>query len=76
MEEDDIDKSTLTLDQVKKFQTVEPSESLTSSEELANMENNESFGEPLLLTVDLTDIETMKKIQNTFDETMKKVGCP
>ena len=76
LEEDDIDKSTLTLDQVKEFQTVEPSESLTSSEELANMENNESFGEPLLLTVDLTDIETMKKIQNTFDETMKKVGCP
>ena len=76
LEENDYDKGTLTLDQVKEFQTEESTEDMTSSEELEFMENNEEYGEPLLLTVNLRDEPTVSKINKTFLETLNKIVCP
>jgi hypothetical protein len=76
LKENDYDKGTLTLDQVKEFQTEESTDDMTSSEELEFMENNEKFGEPLLLTVNLRDEPTVSKINKTFLETLNKIVCP
>ena len=76
LEENDYDKGTLTLDQVKEFQTEESTDDMTSSEELEYMENNEEYGEPLLLTVNLRDEPTVSKINKTFLETLNKIVCP
>jgi hypothetical protein len=76
LKENDYDKGTLTLEQVKEFQTEESTEDMTSSEELEFMENNEEFGEPLLLIVDLKDEPTISKINKTFLETLNKIVCP
>lgn len=76
LEENEIDKRKLTLEEVKEFQEEVDTEDMTSSEELAFMENNDSYGEPLLLTVKLTDADTMKTIKDTFDSTLSKVVCP
>jgi hypothetical protein len=76
LEENEYDKGTLTLDQVKEFQTEESTEDMTSSEELEFMENNEEYGEPLLLTVNLRDEPTVSKINKTFLETLNKIVCP
>lgn len=76
LEENEIDKRKLTLEEVKEFQQEVDTEDMTSSEELAFMENNDSYGEPLLLTVKLTDADTMKTIKDTFDSTLSKVVCP
>ena len=76
LEEHEYDKETLTLEQVKEFQTEESTEDMTSSEELEFMENNEEFGEPLLLTVNLKDEPTISKINKTFLETLSKIVCP
>jgi len=76
LEENEYDKGTLTLDQVKEFQTEESTEDMTSSEELEYMENNEEFGEPLPLTVNLKDEPTVSKINQTFLETLNKIVCP
>jgi hypothetical protein len=75
LEENEIDKRKLTLEEVKEFQQEVETEDMTSSEELAFMENNDSYGEPLLLTVKLTDADTMKTIKDTFDSTLTKVVC-
>ena len=76
LEEHEYDKGTLTLEQVKEFQTEDSTEDMTSSEELEFMENNEEFGEPLLLTVNLKDEPTISKINKTFLETLSKIVCP
>lgn len=76
LDENEIDKRKLTLEEVKEFQQEVDTEDMTSSEELAFMENNDSYGEPLLLTVKLTDADTMKTIKDTFDSTLSKVVCP
>ena len=75
LEENKIDKRKLTLEEVKEFQEEVDTEDMTSSEELAFMENNDSYGEPLLLTVKLTDANTMKTVKDTFDSTLTKVVC-
>jgi hypothetical protein len=76
LEENEYDKGTLTLDQVKEFQTEESTDDMTSSEELEYMENNKEFGEPLPLTVNLRDEPTVSKINKTFLETLNKIVCP
>jgi len=75
LEENKIDKRKLTLEEVKEFQEEVDTDDMTSSEELAFMENNDSYGEPLLLTVKLTDADTMKTVKDTFDSTLTKVVC-
>jgi hypothetical protein len=75
-DEQQIDTSTLTLDQVKEFQKEVDTNDMTSSEELEYMENNEDYGNPLLLVVNLLDPEVLKKIQNTFNSTLVKMICP
>lgn len=72
LEENNIDKQTLTLEQVKDFQE-EDTDSMTFSQELRYMKKNESFGNPLLLTVNLSDRATMKIIKDTFNSTLKKI---
>jgi hypothetical protein len=74
IDENDYDRATITLDQIKEFQQ-ESTEDMTSSEELEYMENNENFGEPLLLNVNLLDPDVAEKIQDTFDSTLKKMSC-
>ena len=74
IDENEYDRSTITLDQIKEFQQ-ETIEDMTSSEELEYMENNENFGEPLLLTVKLLDSSVSEKIQETFESTLKKMTC-
>ena len=76
LEEHEYDKGTLTLDQIKEFHTEENTDDMTSSEELEYMENNEEFGEPLPLTVNLKDEPTVSKINKTFLETLNKIVCP
>ena len=76
LKENEIDKRKLTLEEVQEFQEEMDTEDMTSSEELAFMENNDSYGEYLLLTVKLTDANTMKTIKDTFDSTLNKVVCP
>lgn len=74
IDENEYDRSAITLDQIKEFQQ-ETIEDMTSSEELEYMENNENFGEPLLLTVKLLDSSVSEKIQETFESTLKKMTC-
>ena len=74
IDENEYDRSTITLDQIKEFQQ-ETTDDMTSSEELEYMENDENFGEPLLLTVKLLDSSVSEKIQETFESTLKKITC-
>ena len=74
IDENEYDRSTITLDQIKEFQQ-ESTEDMTSSEELEYMENDENFGEPLLLTVNLLDPDVAEKIEETFESTLKKMTC-
>ena len=39
------------------------------------MENDDNFGEPLLLTVNLLNPLVAEKMQETFDSTLKKMTC-
>jgi hypothetical protein len=74
IDDNEYDRSAITLDQIKEFQQ-ESTEDMTSSEELEYMENDENFGEPLLLTVNLLDPDVAEKIQETFESTLKKMTC-
>jgi hypothetical protein len=74
IDENEYDRATITLDQIKEFQQ-ESTEDMTSSEELEYMENDENFGEPLLLTVNLLDPDVAEKIEETFESTLKKMTC-
>lgn len=74
IDENEYDRDSITLDQIKEFQQ-ESTEDMTSSEELEYMENDENFGEPLLLTVNLLDPDVAEKIEETFESTLKKMTC-
>jgi hypothetical protein len=70
-----IDVLALSLDQVKEFQQEVNTDDMTSSEELEYMENNEDYGEPLLLTIELSNPGVNSKIRNTFDSTIARMIC-
>lgn len=74
IDDNEYDRDSITLDQIKEFQQ-ESTEDMTSSEELEYMENDENFGEPLLLTVNLLDPDVAEKIEETFESTLKKMTC-
>jgi hypothetical protein len=76
IKDNNYNRDELTLDQIKEFQQEPNTDELTSSEELEFMENNENYGEPLLLTVSLNDPSVIFKIENTFNSTLLKMICP
>ena len=75
IDENEYDRSELTLDQIKEFQQEVNTDEMTSSEELEYMENNKNYGEPLLLNINLLDSSVAEKIEDTFESTIRKVVC-
>ena len=75
IDENEYDRSELTLDQIKEFQQEVNTDEMTSSEELEYMENNKNYGEPLLLNINLLDSSVAEKIEDTFESTLRKVVC-
>ena len=71
----EYDRATITLEQIKEFQQELNTDDMTSSEDLEYMENDDNFGEPLLLTVNLLNPLVAEKIQETFESTLKKMTC-
>lgn len=69
------DRSTVTLDIIKDFDVPLP-ESMDEEEAFEYMKNNEEFGQPLHLVIQLRNKTTVKMIHNTLESTLERIGCP
>lgn len=76
IKENNYNRDELTLDQIIEFQQEPNTDDMTASEELEFMENNENYGEPLLLVISLHNPDVIVKINNTFNSTLLKMICP
>lgn len=65
-----ISKADLTMDQVRAFEDARWD---VADEDI---ENNSDFGEPLLLTVNFNDRETMSRVKQVYLDTLDRITCP
>ena len=66
-----IEKTTLTLQQVRDFE-----DARWDDVDDEDIENNVDFGEPLLLTVNFKNKTTIRRVKQVFIETLTRIGCP
>ncbi len=66
-----ISKADLTLEQVRAFDDARWD--AVSDEDI---ENNSDFGEPLLLTVNFNDRETISRVKQVYLNTLDRIMCP
>lgn len=71
LQKNGISKADLTLEQVRAFEDARWD--AVSDEDI---ENNSDFGEPLLLTVNFNDRETISRVKQVYLNTLDRIMCP
>ena len=80
MEENEIEPSEIKLEDIQTFfdekGDLGGEEELTEEEEAALMMENEDFGNITTLIIDLNNEETLQKANETYINTLERIGCP
>ena len=80
MEENEIEPSEIKLENIQTFFDEKSDlgfdEELTEEEEAALMMENEDFGNITTLIIDLNNEETLQKANETYINTLERIGCP
>jgi hypothetical protein len=80
MEENEIEQSEIKLEDIQTFfdekGDLGGEEELTEEEEAALMMENEDFGDITILAIDLENEETIQKANETYINTLERIGCP